>query len=89
MKKDELLIIIGNRIKELREEKQLSLQDLCDMCDFEKPNLVRMEKGRTNPTLWTLFRISEALNISLKDITDIEKIIERTKANTPSVRHNV
>ncbi len=71
MKKEKLLIIIGNRIRELREEKKLSLQDLCDLCDLEKPNLVRMEKGRTNPTIWTLFKISEALNISLRDIVDV------------------
>ena len=68
MKKNELLIVIGSKIKELREEKKLSLQDLCDICDFEKPNLVRIEKGRTNPTLWTLYKISEALDIELGDI---------------------
>jgi len=71
MKKEELLVTIGNRIKELRESKKISLQDLCDFCDFEKPNLVRIEKGRTNPTLWTLFKISSALKIGLKDIVDI------------------
>jgi len=71
MKKEELFITIGNRIKELRESKNISLQDLCDLCDFEKPNLVRIEKGRTNPTLWTLFKISLALNMELKDIVDI------------------
>ena len=71
MKKEELLITIGHRIKALRESKNISLQDLCDLCDFEKPNLVRIEKGRTNPTLWTLFKISSALKIDLKDILDI------------------
>jgi len=71
MKKEELLLTIGSRIKELREDKNISLQDLCDLCDFEKPNLVRIEKGRTNPTLWTLFKISSALNVELKDIVDI------------------
>jgi len=71
MKKEELLVTIGSRIKELREEKNISLQDLCDLCDFEKPNLVRIEKGRTNPTLWTLYKICSALKIELKDIVEI------------------
>ena len=71
MKKEELLITIGRKIKELRESKNISLQDLCDLCDFEKPNLVRIEKGRTNPTLWTLSKISSALKIELKDIVDV------------------
>ena len=73
MKKEELLFTIGNRIRELREDKNISLQDLCDYCDFEKPNLVRIEKGRTNPTLWTLYKISAALKIELKDIVDIRQ----------------
>ena len=72
MKKNELLIAIGNKINELREEKNLSLQDVCDICDFEKPNLVRIEKGRTNPTLWTLYKICEALHIELKDMVDVK-----------------
>jgi transcriptional regulator with XRE-family HTH domain len=72
MKKEDLLVTIGSRIKELRESKNFSLQDLCDLCDFEKPNLVRIEKGRTNPTVWTLFKISLALNIEMQEIVKIE-----------------
>jgi len=71
MKKEELLVAIGNKIKELRESKNISLQDLCDFCDFEKPNLVRIEKGRTNPTIWTLYKIGSALNTELKEIVNI------------------
>ena len=71
MKKEDLLVAIGNKIKTLREDKKFSLQDLCDLCDFEKPNLVRIEKGRTNPTLWTLFKISSALDIELQEMVRI------------------
>ncbi len=72
MKKEELLIVIGIKIKQLREDRNLSLQELCDLCEFEKPNLVRIEKGRTNPTLWTLYKICEALHIELKEIVDVK-----------------
>ena len=71
MKKEELLLVIGGKIKELREEKNISLQELCYLCDFEKPNLVRIEKGRTNPTVWTLYKICLALKIELKEILEI------------------
>ena len=69
--KEELLLIIGNRIKFLREQKNISQQDLAALCNFEKANMRRIEAGRTNPTVYTLHKISQALGISLSEIVDI------------------
>lgn len=73
-KKIELLVKIGNRIKSLREQKDISQQDLAAMCNFEKANMRRVEAGRTNPTIFTLHKISLALNISLSELVDIENL---------------
>lgn len=73
MKKEELQIIIGNRIKLLRESKGMSQQDLAAICNFEKGNMSRLEAGRTNPTVSTLYKISQALNVTLSGLLDIEK----------------
>lgn len=70
--KEELLLIIGNRIKFLREQKNISQQDLAALCNFEKANMRRIEAGRTNPTVYTLHKISQALGISLSVILDID-----------------
>jgi transcriptional regulator with XRE-family HTH domain len=70
--KDQFLVKIGNRIRLKREEKQLSQQDLAALCNFEKANMSRLEAGRTNPTISTLFKISQALGIKLVDLLDIE-----------------
>jgi len=72
MKKEIVLIRIGMKIKELREEKNISQQDLAATCNFEKSNMSRIEAGRTNITIGTLLKISEALNVKLNDIIDIE-----------------
>lgn len=72
IEKEELLAKIGLKIRELREAKNLSLQNLSDLCDFEKPNLIRIEKGRTNPTIGTLLKISRALEVDLVDIINVE-----------------
>lgn len=42
------------------------------MCNFEKGNLSRIEAGRTNPTLMTLYKISQALEIKVTDLIDFE-----------------
>jgi transcriptional regulator with XRE-family HTH domain len=70
--KTQLLTDIGNRIRLKREEKNLSQQDLAALCNFEKANMSRLEAGRTNPTISTLFKISQALGIKLTDLLDVE-----------------
>lgn len=72
MNKEELQIIIGSRIKLLRESKGVSQQDLAALCNFEKGNMSRLEAGRTNPTITTLYKISQALEVKIIDLLDFE-----------------
>lgn len=65
-----LYITIGNRIKQIREEKGISQQDLAAKCDFEKSNMSRIEAGRTNLTIKTAYKISTALGIKLSELLD-------------------
>ncbi|AZJ36878.1 helix-turn-helix domain-containing protein [Tenacibaculum singaporense] len=61
---------IGNNIQNIREEKGLSQVDLASkmLGRFDTTNISRIESGRTNPTLFTLYRISEALEVSLTEL---------------------
>ena len=72
MKKEAALIRIGLNIRDLREEKNITQQDLAAACNFEKSNMSRIEAGRTNLTIGTLLKICEVLKIKLKEIVDIE-----------------
>ena len=73
MKINQLQQKIGNRIKLMRESKGVSQQDLAAICNFEKGNLSRIEAGRTNPTISTLYKISQALEISISELVNFEK----------------
>lgn len=72
MKISQLQQKIGQRIRELRESKRISQQNLAAICNFEKANLSRIEAGRTNPTISTLYKISQALETTLSELVDIE-----------------
>lgn len=72
MKKEQLQQKIGEKIKEIRESKMISQQTLAAMCNFEKGNMSRIEAGRTNPTIFTIYKISQALNVKIGDILDID-----------------
>jgi len=54
---------LGARIKKIRGEKNMTQIELAILCDFEKASMSRIESGKTNPTILTLKKISEALNV--------------------------
>ena len=59
---------IALKIKSLRQEKNLSVQDLAYLCDMERSSMSRIESGRINITIKTLCLISNALGIEPKDL---------------------
>ena len=71
MEKKFTLVRIGLNIKKIREEKNISQQDLAAACNFEKSNMSRIEAGRTNLTIGTLLKICEALQVELVELVDV------------------
>lgn len=76
MEKLELLKTVSRKIKEIRESKGLTQVDLVGKIEGEidTTNISRIESGRTNPTIFTLYRIAIALEVSLKELLDIEEL---------------
>jgi len=76
MEKSELLELFGKRIKKLRIERGMSQVDLVARMqgNIDTTNISRIESGRTNPTIYSLYRLSEALEISMSELVkfDIE-----------------
>ncbi|MEM6687133.1 MAG: helix-turn-helix transcriptional regulator [Bacteroidota bacterium] len=75
MEKSEILKIIGQNIKRIRLEKGLTQVDLVGRIEarIDTTNISRIEQGRTNATIHTLYRISKALEVSLSDICELNK----------------
>lgn len=68
MKYDEEYAYTLGRIKELREAKGWTVQELAFRAEMERSNLKRIESGRTNMTYRTLFRLAEALQVKISDL---------------------
>ena len=76
----QLLKKIGLRIKQIREEKGISQDQLgIDMSmdkraikEYDKSNVSRLESGKTNPRIFTLYRVSQALGVRLDELLKIE-----------------
>lgn len=74
MEKEELLKFVGKKIQQIRLSKGLTQVDLVGKIEGEidTTNISRIEAGRTNPTIFTLYRIANALEVSLSEIVDIK-----------------
>ncbi|MDR1679024.1 MAG: helix-turn-helix domain-containing protein [Prevotellaceae bacterium] len=67
MQEDQFSIKVGLKIKQLREEKNITQLQLADKCDMEKNNIGRIENGRRSIKLFTLARICKAFDMSLSE----------------------
>jgi DNA-binding XRE family transcriptional regulator len=64
----------GKRIVQIRQKKSITQQELTAALDYEKSNMSRLENGNTNPTIYTLLKVSNALQVELKDLFDFESL---------------
>ena len=64
------LINLGSHIRQIGEKKDLSQQNLADICDLPKSTIGRIERAEMNTTIKTLVKISNALEIEPKELLD-------------------
>lgn len=65
---------VGKCIKELREAKGMKQVELADLIDMEATNLSKLEKGVHLPKEDNLNKITNALNVEIKDLFDFGHI---------------
>jgi len=61
------------RLKELREERGLSLRKLAELSGIHFVTLARLENGLIDPRLSTLLKLCKALKISIGELVGKEK----------------
>lgn len=61
---------VGKRIKELREARKMKQVELAELIDMEATNLSKLEKGVHLPKEENLNKITNALNVDIKDLFD-------------------
>lgn len=66
-------VVVGQRVKALREALQLSLRDLADRSGVSAPMLSQVERGETSPTLAVAARIASGLDLSLSQLLRLDE----------------
>jgi len=64
----ELLIKLGDRIRSIRHDKCLSLQDVADKINKDNQSIQRLEKGGVNPSYIFLTEVCNGLGVDIKEL---------------------
>ena len=69
--------VLDSKIADFRRKKGVSQEVLSGLADIGRTHLSAIERGERKPTLETLFRLSNALDVRMSDIVrEIESRLE-------------
>lgn len=61
---------VGENVRKLRIREGLSQQQLAEKARLDLTSVSEIESGLRNPSLKTLYKVSLALKVSLKELVD-------------------
>jgi len=68
----DITTLFGRRLRELRERRGLTQQQLGEMAELGFKYLGSVERGQENPSLRVMIKVSEALGVELRDLFEFE-----------------
>lgn len=63
--KDAASVNVGSRLRELREEQKISMRGLATKSGLSANALSMIERGKTSPSVSTLYKLSDALGVDI------------------------
>lgn len=61
-----------NRVRQLREERGLTQQELGELVGVSRQSIAAIEKGKFDPTVWLAYDLSRAFGITIEELFDFE-----------------
>jgi transcriptional regulator with XRE-family HTH domain len=68
LRNEALLLKVGARLRELREGKTMSMDDVAAECGINKKQIYLIEKGKNNITISTLEVLANTFGITLAEL---------------------
>ena len=62
--------VIAKNLKEIREQRRLSLDRVAELTGVSKSMLGQIERGESNPTIQTVWKMANGLKVSLTALID-------------------
>ena len=56
--------LVGDNCARIRKQRGLTQEELAELCGLSQQYLSDLERGKRNPTIVTIYEISQALGVS-------------------------
>ena len=70
---------LGNKIYELRKNKNLTQEDLAILLDISDKSVSKWENGSSKPSLDNLKKLSNIFDVTLDDLLEVDKDVKKKK----------
>ena len=70
--------LFGKRIRELREKRGMTQEELSNLLDVEWQHVSRLENGKNLPSCNILISLAEIFDIDIRKLTEYEHLDEET-----------
>ncbi len=57
-----------NRIKDFREERGLTQEELARILDTSRQTIISLERGKYNPSIMLAYKIAKAFNKTIEEV---------------------
>lgn len=74
IRNEKLIQALGQRVRLLRNEKNMTMSKLAELSGIDYRQLSYIELGQTDPGLSTLYALCKGLNVSLSYLMDTESL---------------
>lgn len=78
---------LGLRVRSLRENAQMTQEELANVCDVSWRTISNLERGCVTPDLVMICKISKKFNVGLDDLLNIE--VQRRKSMSKIATENL
>lgn len=88
---EQVSLKVGKRLKEIRQTRQLTLDDTAQLTGVSKPMLGQIERGQSSPTINVLWKISTGLKIPLSFFCrqqEVEYVVAGPEGGEPIMEEN-
>lgn len=63
-----IVILFGERVRELRKEKEISQEELADRAGVHRTYVGMIERGEKNITIVNIQKIAKALGVGIREL---------------------
>ncbi|CFX80469.1 Cro/C1-type helix-turn-helix domain [Syntrophomonas zehnderi OL-4] len=57
-----------NRLRELREQHELTQEDLAVLVGTSRQTIISLEKGKYNPSILLAYKLARAFNLKIEEV---------------------